>query len=191
MGKLVGYVRVSTTEQNTDRQLDGVKVDRMFEDKASAKDTNRPQLKAALEYLRDGDTLIVHSMDRLSRNTEDLLKLVRTLNAEQVTVQFVKEKLTFSGGSTPMDQLMLTMLGAFAQFERALIRERQAEGSALAKTKGVYKGRKAALSPEQVEAVRARVAQRESKAALAKEYGVSRMTIYAALGDMEGAESTV
>src|SRR5712691_11411778 len=147
-GQRVGYVRVSTFDQNTERQLDGVKVDKTFTDKSGGKDTKRPQLTAALEYIRDGDTLIVHSLDRLARNVEDLRRIVRELNDRGVSVEFVKNRLTFSGGADPTARLMLTMLGAFAEFERELIRERQREGIALAKAKGVYKGRKKALGPE-------------------------------------------
>ena len=149
-GQRVGYVRVSTLDQNTERQLDGIKLDKVFTDKASGRDTKRPQLAAALEYVREGDTLIVHSLDRLARNVDDLRRIVRELNERGVSVEFVKNRLTFSGGADPTARLMLTMLGAFAEFERELIRERQREGIAIAKAKGVYKGRKRALTPEQV-----------------------------------------
>ena len=117
----VGYVRVSSVSQNSDRQLEGVELDRVFEDKASGKNTDRPALQEAMKYVREGDVLVVHSMDRMARNTEDLLRLVRELNAKRVTVEFVKERLTFSGNSAdPMANLMMTMLGGFAEFERAL-----------------------------------------------------------------------
>lgn len=175
----VGYKRVSSIDQNTERQLDGEQLDRVFEDKVSGKDTKRPQLQAALAHVRDGDTLIVHSMDRMARNVEDLLRLVRELNAKHVTVEFLKERLTFSGDSAdPMADLMLTMLGGFAQFERSLIRERQREGIALAKAKGVYKGRKPSLTPEQVEQLAQRVAAGDTKAAVARDFGISRETLY-------------
>lgn len=180
-GQLVGYIRVSTLDQNTERQLDGIKTDRTFVDKASGKDTKRPELQAALNHLRTGDTLIVHSMDRLSRNTEDMLRVVRELKAKGVTVQFVKENMTFDANSTkPQDELMFTMLGAFAQFERAIIRERQREGIAAAKNKGVYKGRAPALTPERVDALRLADEANGGKGrtALAREYGISRETLY-------------
>ncbi|WP_456238736.1 recombinase family protein [Paraburkholderia elongata] len=129
-----------------------------------------PQLAAALDYVGDGDTLIVHSMDRLARNTEDLLRIVRELTAKQVSVEFVKERLTFNGQSDdPMAHLMMTMLGGFAQFERSLIRERQREGIAIAKEKGIYKGRKPSLTGDQVEALRQRVAAGDKKAVVARE----------------------
>ena len=178
-GHRVGYVRVSSVDQNTDRQLDGVEVDKTFEDKASGKDTNRPQLQAALEYVREHDTLVVHSMDRLARNTEDLLRTVRELKAKGVAVEFVKPPMRFAAGTdSPMDEMMMTMLAGFAQFERAMIRERQREGIEAAKAKGVYKGRKPSLTPEQVAELRKRAAAGEPKAALAKQYGISRETVY-------------
>lgn len=179
-GQRVGYVRVSTLDQNTERQLEGVTVDRTFTDKASGKDTDRPQLVAALEYVREGDTLVCHSMDRLARNVEDLRRLVRELTGRGVAVQFVKESLTFTGEDSPMANLLLTMLGAVAEFERSLIKERQREGIAIAKAKGVYRGRKPALSAEQVEALKAQDKERggKNRAGLAKEYGISRETLY-------------
>src|SRR6201993_3852860 len=120
-GKRIGYVRVSSLDQNELRQLDGIEVDKKFTDKASGKDMNRPQLKAALEYLRDGDVLVVHSMDRLARNITDLLHTVETLNKRGVVVEFVKEHLTFTGDDSPMSKLMLTVMGGVAEFERAMI----------------------------------------------------------------------
>jgi DNA invertase Pin-like site-specific DNA recombinase len=133
----IGYVRVSSIDQNDERQLEGIPLDRVFMDKASGKDINRPQLKAALSHARGGDTLVVHSMDRLARNVEDMLRLVRELNDRGVTVQFMKEQMQFSADrDDPRSILMFTMLSAFSQFERSLIRERQREGIALAKAKG-------------------------------------------------------
>ena len=177
-GQRVGYIRVSTQEQNPDRQLEGVTVDRVFTDKASAKDVNRPQLTELLRFVRDGDTLVVHSMDRLARNLDDLRKLVLQLTAQGVQVEFVKEKLLFSGEDSPMAHLLLSIMGAFAEFERALLKERQKEGISLAKQRGVYKGRKKSLSPERVEELLTRVGQGEQKAAVAREFGISRETLY-------------
>jgi DNA invertase Pin-like site-specific DNA recombinase len=175
----VGYVRVSSVGQNTDRQLGGVQVDRTFTDKPSGKDANRPELIAATKYVRHGDTLVVHSMDRMARNTEDLLRLVRELNAKHVTVEFVKERLRFSGNTAdPMADLMLTMLAGFAQFERSLIRERQREGIAIAKENGVYRGRKPSLNAEQIQTMKERVAAGEKKAVVARDLGISRETLY-------------
>lgn len=177
-GKRCGYVRVSPIDQNTVRQLDGVQLDRVFTDKASGKDTNRPQLKAAMDYLRDGDVLVVHSMDRLARNITDLLHTVETLNKRGVVVEFVKESLTFTGDDSAMSKLMLTIMGGVAEFERAMIRERQLEGIAKAKQAGKYTGRKSTMTDAQVQAIRDRVAAGENKSALAREFGVTRQTIY-------------
>jgi DNA invertase Pin-like site-specific DNA recombinase len=177
-GHRIGYVRVSTLDQNTERQLDGIDLDKTFIDRASGKDTHRPQLHAALEYAREGDTLIVHSMDRLARNAEDLLRIVRELTGRGVSVEFVKNNLTFSGNADPMAKLMLTMLAAFGEFERDLIRERQREGIAIAKAKGVYKGRKKALSREQVAELVECAMSGMPKAELARSYAISRETLY-------------
>ena len=177
-GQRVGYIRVSSVGQNPGRQLDGVELDRVFTDTVSGKSAARPQLQAMLAYVRDGDTVIVHSMDRLARNLEDLRRLVRELTGRGVAVQFIKEQLTFSGQDAPMATLLLSVLGAFAEFERALIRERQLEGIALAKTRGAYTGRKPALTTSQTEDLRTRAAAGEPKAALAREFGISRQTLY-------------
>jgi DNA invertase Pin-like site-specific DNA recombinase len=180
--KIVGYCRVSSLDQNTERQLDGIKLDKVFTDKASGKDTNRPQLQAALEYLRDGDLFMVHSMDRLARSLDDLRRIVRELTEKGVQVQFVKEGLTFTGEDKPMSNLLLSMLGAVAEFERSMIRERQREGIELAKKKGVYKGRKPSLTAVQIAEIRKRVRAGEKKARLAAEFRISRQTLYSALG---------
>lgn len=177
-GKHVGYIRVSTLVQNTARQLDGVVLDKVFEDKASGKDTARPQLSACLDFLREGDTLHVHSMDRLARNLDDMRRLVKDLTGRGVVVQFHKEGLAFAGDDSPMNTLLLSMLGAVAEFERSLILERQREGIAIAKAEGKYKGRKSKLSEEQANQLRQRAASGEKKAVLAREYGISRETLY-------------
>lgn len=177
----VGYVRVSTVDQNTVRQLDGIEVERVFTDRASGKDTARPKLDELIAFVRDGDTVIVHSMDRLARNLDDLRRLVRTLTSKGVRVEFVKESLTFTGEDSPMATLLLSVMGAFAEFERALILERQREGIAVAKQRGVYTGRKPALTAEQAQQLRERVAAGERKSALAKEFGISRETVYSYL----------
>lgn len=150
----------------------------MFTDQASGRDTVRPQLEAMLAFVRDGDTVVVHSMDRLARNLDDLRRLVRVLTDRGVRVQFVKEQLTFTGDDTAMATLLLSVMGAFAEFERSLISERQREGIAAAKARGVYTGRKRALSAEQVSDLRVRAANGERKAALAREFGISRETVY-------------
>ena len=180
--KRVGYIRVSSVDQNTDRQLEGQELDKLFTDKASGKDTKRPQLQACLDYLREGDQLLVHSMDRLARNVHDLRGIVVGLTGKGIQVQFVKENLTFTGEDSPMSTLLLNLLGAVAEFERSMIRERQREGIALAKKAGVYKGRKASLTAEQVNEIRRRVAAGEHKTRLAADFRVSRQTLYSAIG---------
>lgn len=177
-GQRIGYVRVSSFDQNPDRQLEQAQVDKVFTDKASGKDTQRPELDALLTFVREGDTVVVHSMDRLARNLDDLRRLVQKLTKRGVRIEFVKESLTFTGEDSPMANLMLSVMGAFAEFERALIRERQREGIALAKQRGAYRGRKKALSPERVAELRQRADAGEQKAKLAREFGVSRETLY-------------
>lgn len=180
---IIGYTRVSSVDQNIERQLEGLTLDKVFTDYTSGKDTNRPQLQAALAYVREGDTLTVHSMDRLARNCEDMLRTVRELNGNGVSVQFVKENMTFTAGSDdPRSTLMFTMLSAFSQFERALIKERQREGIAIAKSKGKYKGGSKALTPAQVEDLKQQVAAGVAKARVAKDLKISRQTLYNYLG---------
>lgn len=184
-GKDIGYVRVSTHDQNTARQLDGVHLDKVFEEHASGKDTARPALKACLEYVRDGDVLHVHSIDRLARNLRDLLTIVTELRKRKVTLKFHKENLTFTGGNDAIQadafqELQLHIIAAVAQFERALILERQREGIAIAKKTGKYRhvGRKPVLSGEQVNELRTKLEKGTKIAVLAREYGVSRQTVY-------------
>ena len=177
-GQKVGYIRVSTLDQKSDRQLVDEPLDRVFEDKVSGKDIHRPQLIELLDYIRTGDTVVVHSMDRLARNLDDLRSLVRQITGKGACLRFVKENLTFTKDESPMSTLLLSVMGAFAEFERALIRERQREGIELAKKQGVYKGRKKKLSEEQVFFLKERIATGESKTTLAKELGISRETLY-------------
>lgn len=177
-GQRIGYIRVSGFDQNPERQLDQVHVDRRFIDQASGKDTLRPQLEALLAFAREGDTVIVHSMDRLARNLDDLRRLVQKLTKRGIRIEFVKESLMFTGDDSPMANLLLSVMGAFAEFERELIRERQREGIALAKARGAYRGRKKALSDDQVVELRRRAGGGEKKSMLAREFGISRETLY-------------
>jgi len=179
-GQVLGYKRVSSILQNTERQLDGVVVDEMFEDKLSGKEaTNRPALQAMLTHARKGDTVIVHSLDRLGRNIDDLRVIVKTLVAKGVTVKFDKEGLTFSDDSNNIfSELMLNMLASFAMFERALSKERQKEGVQIAKAKGVYKGRKQEMTSERVVEIKTRVESGEAKSQIAKSMKISRDTLY-------------
>jgi DNA invertase Pin-like site-specific DNA recombinase len=180
-GQVVGYARVSSLDQSTARQDLG-DVDRLFEEKVSGKDRNRPALAALLQHVREDDLVRVHSMDRLARSLADLIALVRELTDRGVTVEFIKERLVFGPGTDdPYSQLQMHLLGAFAEFERAIIRSRQAEGIAKAKRAGVYKGRAKALTDDQIAAARERLAAGVAKAAVARDLGVSRTTLYAAL----------
>jgi len=181
MGKRIGYVRVSTVDQNTQRQLDGIKLDKVYTDRASGKDLDRPALAEVLRYVREGDTLVVHSMDRLARNAIDLLRTVEDLTGRGVTIEFIKEGQRYTGERKPEQVLMLQVLAAVAQFERAILKERQREGIAIARAKGLYKGRRHRLSPEQADALRSKHREGTTVVALAKAYGVSRETVYSYL----------
>lgn len=193
----VAYIRVSTVDQNTDRQLAdvGIEFDKVFEDKASGKDTQRPQLQAMLEYVREGDTLHVHSIDRLSRSLEDLISSVKSLNAKGVAVKFHKENLEFTAEkSSPMNDLILNIFGAVAQFERALSKERQMEGIAKAKDKGVYnKERKKKVSYEEIYQRHVdgnKDGNKLSYRQLAKELGIGHGTVERAINACKPKETT-
>jgi DNA invertase Pin-like site-specific DNA recombinase len=185
-GKTIGYVRVSSPDQNPERQLAGIALDRTFMDMASAKSTlQRPQLQEMLRFVREDDVVIVHSMDRLARNVHDLKKLVKDLNERKVTIKFLKEGLEFKKDESPMAMLMLHLLGAFAEFEYAFIRERQLEGVAMAKKKGIYKGAVKKLNAEKIEILKNLLnTTRKSKTVIAAELGVSRYTLYRYLVDL-------
>ena len=176
----VAYKRVSTTDQNTERQLAdcGVEFARVFEDSCSGGSTNRPALQALSEYIREGDTVHVHSIDRLARDLSDLRKLITNWKSQGISVQFHKEGLLFSSQSdSAMDNLMLNMLGAVAEFERSMIKERQAEGIAIAKAKGKYKGRKP-VDVAQVEQVKKLINDGVSVVAACKQVGIGKATFY-------------
>ncbi|WP_273994172.1 recombinase family protein [Vibrio parahaemolyticus] len=143
MKKLIfNYLRVSTKIQNTERQLNNVPCDRLFIDKASGKNMQRPELEALLRFIQPGDHINVHSIDRLARNLKDLRMLIDEVTAKKCSIQFHKENLLFTGEKNAFQDLMLNMLGAVAEFERAIINERRLEGIAKAKEKGVRFGRK-------------------------------------------------
>ena len=185
VGQRIGYIRVSTIDQNTERQLDGIQLDKTFTDKASGKDTNRPELELMMSFVRSGDTVIVHSMDRLARDQNDLHKIVQTLTGKGVRIEFIKEHLTFSGDDSPISKLMLSVMGAVHEFERSLIKERQLEGIALAKKRGAFKGRKKSLSPAAVAELRKRIVAGMSKSLAAREFDISRETLYKYLKETE------
>ena len=175
----VAYRRVSTVDQKTDRQLTDEVFDKVYEDYASAKNTTeRPQLVAMLDFVREGDTVVVHSIDRLARNLADLESLIDQMTSKGVAVEFRKENLTFSGGEDAMATLMLQMMGAFAQFERSMIRERQREGIAAAKKSGKHMGRPKALDALQERALKAKKAAGATVRELQDEFNLSRAAVY-------------
>ena len=175
----VGYIRVSSVEQNTARQLDDIALDRTFEDKASGATTNRPKLQEMLEYVREGDTIHVHSIDRLARSLSDLLEMVSNLKARKVNVHFHKENLLFTSEVNHTQNLMLSMMGAVAQFEREISKERQREGIAKAKAAGAYKGRKKAVDNATIRAAMAEEGASFRK--VAEKLGVGVSTVQRAM----------
>ena len=177
-GQKIGYVRVSSIDQNPERQLENIPLDRVFTDKASGRDIQRPQLEALMAFAREGDVVVVHSMDRLARNLEDLRQIVKILTGRGVRVEFIKESLAFTGDDSPMANLLLNVMGSFAEFERSLIRERQKEGIVLAKQRGVYRGRKPALSNDQIVELKGLVRTGIPKTRVAKDFGITRETVY-------------
>lgn len=183
-GQIAAYIRVSSADQNEARQLEVLEgADKFFIDKLSGKNVERPALTEMLDWVREHDTVRVASMDRLARDMRSMLELVETLTDNGVTVEFVKENLTFNGQDSAMSKMLLGIFASIAEWERATIRERQAEGIALAKARGVYKGRAKSLTPEQVEAARERIAGGAPKAVVARELEVSRQTLYSALSN--------
>ncbi|MBU1387796.1 MAG: recombinase family protein [Proteobacteria bacterium] len=174
----IGYIRVSSIGQNDDRQLEGVVLDKIFREKISGKSIKRPELEKCLDYIREGDTLHVHSMDRLARNLKDLQNIVDDLTGAGVTVNFHKENLVFGGKADAMSKLLLQVMGAFAEFERSLIKERQLEGIAAAKKKGKHLGRSPSLSEKQQSEAVSMIESGKSKTKVAKHFQISRSTLY-------------
>jgi DNA invertase Pin-like site-specific DNA recombinase len=185
-GQKVGYARVSSKDQNLERQTAALKKEkcfRIFDDTVSGSSTDRPGLDGALNYVRPGDQLVVTSMDRLARSLIDLHRLVDELTDRGVSVKFLKEGQTYSLNSTPIAKLMLGLLGSVAEFERSIIRERQSEGIARAKARGVYKGRTKALTNEQLTQAREWVDSGIPKAEVARRLEIGRTTLYGYLND--------
>jgi DNA invertase Pin-like site-specific DNA recombinase len=177
-----GYIRVSSVDQNLERQLDDIELDKVFTDKCSGGTRNRPALIECLKHCREGDKLYIHSIDRLARDLCDLQNIVKELNNSGIIVRFEKEELTFSPNSMDIvATLTLQLMGSFAEFERAMIRERQREGIAIAKKAGRVAGRKPKLTPVQVEEVRVMLANGVAKSAIARQFEVSRPTLDRAL----------
>lgn len=178
-GQQIGYIRVSSVGQNTERQLDGITIDELFEDKCSGASTDRPELQAMLKHVRKGDTIHVHSIDRLARSLRDLGQIIDDLQEKGVGIIFHKNNLTFSGNPSPTDKLLLNMLGAVAEFEREMIRERQAEGIEKAKANGKYQGRRADINKH--ERISQLKAEGQSLREIAKTVGCSLSTVQRAL----------
>lgn len=177
----VGYARVSSRDQNLERQLSQLKAagcNKIFAEKLSGASADRPELHAALEYMRPGETLVVESMDRLARNTVDLLNLVRDATDKGVYVEFLAEHLTFGPEEEAIPSLMLGILGSIAQFERTLIRERQAQGIVKARERGAYKGRSKSLGDEEVRTLRELASLGLSKSEIGRRLRISRATVY-------------
>lgn len=180
----VGYVRVSSDDQNLARQLEAVgEVDRIFSDKVSGGSRDsRTSLDECIKYIREGDTVRVASMDRLARSLRDIREIVDEIVGKGAAVHFIKEGQTYSPDtSDALSQLMLHMLAAFAEFERALIRERQAEGIRIAKAEGKYRGRARKLTPPQLDEARDLISTGVPKAEVARRYGIDRSTLHRAL----------
>ncbi len=179
-GKFLGYVRVSSVQQNTERQLDGIELDKVFMEKVSSW-ADRPQLSLCLEYLREGDVLYVHSIDRLVRSLRQLQEIVEPLVEKGVTIMFVKENLRFHRGSDFFAKFMLQVLGAVAEFERSVLRERQREGYEAARKAGKMNNRRpraCKLNEEEVRRMMVLVNNGLPKTQVAQAFGVSRKTVY-------------
>jgi len=184
----IAYVRVSTVEQNEARQLEGLKkynIDKWFTEKVSAKDTNRPQLNAMLDYAREGDIIFIHDFSRLARSTKDLLNLIEQLQVKNITLVSCKENIDTG---TATGKLMLTMIGAINEFERANLLERQREGIAIAKAQGKFKGRKEISIPNFDEHYLRYKSREITKVQLAKELHIARPTLDKLIKGYEKAE---
>jgi DNA invertase Pin-like site-specific DNA recombinase len=179
-GMRVGYIRVSTVDQNIERQLENVPLDKSFIDKCSGKDLNRPQFESMMNFVREGDRVIIDSFDRLARNVDHLRTVVKTLNSKGVEVEFIKYNLLFKGDDSPMSNLILTIIGAIHEFELSLIKERQREGIKIARAKGVYKrrGRDRALKSEEITQLKSFIQEGMNKCWIARKFGITRHTVY-------------
>lgn len=184
-GKRIGYIRVSTLQQNPDRQLEGIQIDKKFIDYCCGFSVARPQLNAMLDFVREDDIVLVHSMDRLGRVLKDILNLVDDLLKQGIQVHFLKENLIFTSKDDPLSKCILHILASVAEFEYSLIKERQAEGIALAKKAGRYLGRSRKLGDAQMEIIRAEMQTRKSVSQIAAGLDVSRATIYRYLKQMK------
>ncbi len=181
---IFNYLRVSTILQNTERQLLDVPCDRTYEDKLSGKDTNRPQFQLMMSNLRKGDVVNIHSLDRVGRNTKDILNLVEQIKEIGATIKFHKENLTFNGTISDLySDLLLTILSGFAQFERNIILERQREGIAIAKQNGKYQGGKEKFEPSDKEKIKKLIEEGVSVSQISRTMKCSRPTIYKVINE--------
>ena len=181
---IFNYLRVSTVLQNTERQLNDVSCDRVYLDKLSGKDTNRPQFQLMMSNLRSGDIVNVHSLDRVGRNTKDILGIVETIKEIGATIKFHKENLTFDGSKNDLySDLMLTILSGFATFERNIILERQREGIEIAKQKGKYKGGKQKFKSSDKEEIKKLIEDGISISEISRIMNCSRPTIYKVINE--------
>ncbi|MDK9739343.1 recombinase family protein [Vibrio sp. D404a] len=184
-GQNVGYIRVSAAYQNTDRQLDGVQLDRVFEEKTSASTIKRPEFENCLKYLREGDTLHVHSLDRVCRSgAGDAVKLVEQLTSRGVNIEFHKDGLQFYSKMTATQKGILGILATVAQMERELILERQAEGLAKAKAKGKILGRPATTVSFTKDDLARWEEEGKTRVQIAKDLGISRAKFYLMLKNL-------
>ncbi len=187
----VGYIRVSSAGQNTERQLSDIQLDKVYQEKISGKDTKRPQLHAMLDYVREGDEVYVHELSRLGRSVMDLNELVQKITKKGATITFVKENMTFpqkpgvEGMEKAIQKAMFDMLAVFSDFERTLIKERQAEGIARAKAKGKKLGRPVTITKQQKTDIKAKSKTGLNPSQLSREFGVSRATIYRIIGEKQ------
>lgn len=180
MGKRYAYKRVSTLEQNLDRQLPDFNADVVLEEKISAKDTKRPKLEMLLEVVGKGDEIHIHELSRLARSVQDLIDIVQQVVSKGASIKFHKENLEFAPDkkANSFQSLMLNLLGSIAQFERDLMLERQREGISIAKQKGVYKGRQSKFTENDLQRIRSEFASAKNKAKLASKWGISRSYLY-------------
>lgn len=178
----IAYARVSTDDQNLDRQLETLKAycpDKIFTDHLSGKNLERPGFQQMMDYVREGDIIYVASMDRMARNLDDLLSTTKLLQSKGITVHFLKENICLNPGAetSSMSKLIMSIMGAVAEFERSLIRERQREGILLAKARGVYKGRKP-IDPDKMQEARKLIDEGFTKTKVCEKLQISRQTLY-------------
>ena len=178
LGRFIGYILISQINHNSDKQLEGLELGKIFIEKISIQDISRPKLEEMISFSKKGDTIFVHSMDRLARNMDDFYNIINNLVSKGVAVKFVKERLTFSLDDSSIASLPLLAMRAFSEFERILIEQKRCEKIALAKSRGAYQGRKRELSAETVAIIKKSIEKGQKKSDLARKFGISRETLY-------------